>query len=69
MANLARFSRLGFYAPAMRRDEVIITEWHDSQQDERARLMPHTFFDDPTAPPDSLPRKSIELRTLACFPE
>jgi hypothetical protein len=29
--------------------------------------MPHTSFQDPTAPEDILPRESIELRTLAFF--
>jgi len=58
-----------FYAPAMRRDEVLLLKCYDSLKDGRARFMPHTSFDDPTAPPDMLPRESIELRTLAFFPE
>jgi hypothetical protein len=29
--------------------------------------MPHTAFEDPTTPPDVLPRESIELRALVFF--
>jgi hypothetical protein len=58
-----------FYAPAMQRDEVLLLKCFDSLKDGRARFMPHTSFDDPTAPADMLPRESIELRTLAFFPE
>jgi hypothetical protein len=58
-----------FYAPAMQRDEALLLKCYDSLTDGRARFMPHTSFDDPTAPADKLPRESIELRTLAFFPE
>jgi hypothetical protein len=56
-----------FYAPAMQRDEVLLLKCYDSLKDGRARFMPHTSFDDPTAPAERLPRESIELRTLAFF--
>lgn len=56
-----------FYVPAMRREEVLLLKCYDSARDGRARFMPHTAFDDPTAPPDMLPRESIELRTLVFF--
>jgi hypothetical protein len=56
-----------FYAPDMAREEVLLLKCFDSLKDGRARFMPHTSFDDPTAPADRLPRESIELRTLAFF--
>jgi hypothetical protein len=56
-----------FYVPAMQRDEVLLLKCYDSARDGRARFMPHTSFQDPTAPADMLPRESIELRTLAFF--
>lgn len=58
-----------FYVPAMRRDEVLLLKCFDSARDGRARFMPHTSFEDPNAPADMLPRESIELRTLAFFPD
>jgi hypothetical protein len=58
-----------FFAPTMQRDEVLLLKCYDSLTDGRARFMPHTSFDDPTAPADKLPRESIELRTLAFFAE
>ncbi len=57
-----------FYAPAMRKDEALLIKTYDSAQDGRARFVPHSAFEDPTAPPDVLPRESIELRALAFFP-
>jgi hypothetical protein len=56
-----------FYAPAMRTDEVLLLKCFDSAKDRRARFMPHTAFEDPTTPPDVLPRESIELRALVFF--
>lgn len=56
-----------FYVPAMQRDEVLLLKCYDSAHDGRARFMPHTAFQDPTAPADMLPRESIELRTLVFF--
>jgi hypothetical protein len=56
-----------FYAPAMRTDEVLLLKCFDSARDGRARFMPHTAFEDPTTPPDVLPRESIELRALVFF--
>ena len=58
-----------YYVPAMRRDEVLLLKCFDSMKDGRARFMPHTSFQDPNAPADMLPRESIELRTLAFFPD
>ena len=58
-----------FYAPAMRTDEALLLKCFDSARDGRARFMPHTSFEDPTAPADKLPRESIELRMLVFFGE
>jgi hypothetical protein len=57
-----------FYAPEMRRDEVLLLKIADTKTDISARFMPHTSFTDPTTPPDALPRESIELRTLVFHP-
>lgn len=58
-----------FYFPAMRRDEALVFKVYDSKKDGRARFVPHTSFDNPAAPADALPRRSIEIRTLAFFDE
>jgi hypothetical protein len=58
-----------FYAPMMIRDEVLLLKCYDSMHDGRARFMPHTSFEDPTAPVEKPPRESIELRTLVFFRE
>jgi len=57
-----------FYVPEMQPDEALLLKCFDSETDGRARFMPHTAFDDPTAPADVLPRESIELRTLVFHP-
>jgi hypothetical protein len=56
-----------FYAPRMRRDEVLLFRCYDSAQDGRARFVPHTAFEDPSAPAVVIPRESIELRALAFY--
>ncbi len=53
-----------FYAPEMQPDEAWLLKCFDSARDGRARLSPHTAFEDPTAPANMNPRESIELRTL-----
>ena len=57
-----------FYVPEMQPDEALLLKCYDSETDGRARFMPHTAFDDPTAPADVLPRESIELRTFVFHP-
>jgi hypothetical protein len=57
-----------FYVPEMQPDEVLLLKCFDSETDGRARFMPHSAFEDPTAPADILPRESIELRTLVFHP-
>ena len=58
-----------YYFSAMRRDEALVFKVFDSKKDGRARFVPHTSFDNPLAPADALPRRSIEIRTLAFFDE
>jgi hypothetical protein len=58
-----------YYVPEMQPDEALLLKCFDSKTDGRARFMPHTAFDDPTAPADVLPRESIELRTLVFHPD
>lgn len=52
--------------PHMRPKEVILLKCFDSNED-TARWTAHGAFDDPTAPPDAAPRRSIEIRTLYFF--
>jgi hypothetical protein len=58
-----------FYVPEMQADEALLLKCFDSETDGRARFMPHTAFQDPTAPAGILPRESIELRTMVFHPE
>jgi len=51
----------------MQRDEALVFKTYDSATDGRARFVPHTSFDDPTAPADAPPRRSIEVRAFAFF--
>jgi len=53
-----------YYFPEQAPDEVLLLKIFDSRTDGTAKLTAHTAFDDPTSPPDALPRRSIELRTL-----
>jgi hypothetical protein len=63
---LARYSAAHrwYYYPAMRPDEVLVFKTYDSRLDRPARMTPHCAFDDPAAPPDAPPRRSIEARCL-----
>src|ERR1700753_134155 len=53
-----------FYFPEMTSDEAILLKCYDSATDGRTRFGPHTAFVDPTTPPDTPPRESIEIRAL-----
>jgi hypothetical protein len=53
-----------FYFPEMTADEVLLLKCYDSATDGRTRFGPHTAFVDPTTPPDTPPRESIEIRAL-----
>jgi hypothetical protein len=50
----------------MQADEALLLKCFDSDRDV-ARFTAHTAFDDPGAPPDTPPRQSVEVRTLAFF--
>lgn len=56
-----------YFFPDMSRDEVLLFKSFDSMEDGRARFTPHTAFDDPTCPPESPPRQSIEVRALVMW--
>ena len=55
-----------YYFPDMSVGEVIVFKAHDSDLD-RARRVPHTAFTDPTCPPGTPTRGSVEMRGLALF--
>ncbi|MDB5483979.1 MAG: hypothetical protein JWO83_5032 [Caulobacteraceae bacterium] len=54
------------YVPDLAPDEAILIKCWDSHPDV-ARFAPHTAFEDPTTPPGTPPRESIEFRTIAFF--
>lgn len=54
------------YVPDLDVDEAVLIKCWDS--DSRvAQFAPHTAFQDPTTPPGTPPRESIEFRTIAFF--
>lgn len=54
------------YFSNMTRDEALIFKGFDSDP-ERAGGVPHAAFDDPSCPPGSSPRESIDMRFIAFF--
>jgi len=54
------------YYRDMRPDEVLIFKAHDTDT-RRAGRVPHTAFTDPTCPPGTPTRASVEMRGLAFF--
>jgi hypothetical protein len=54
------------YIPDLGLDECILLKCWDSEE-AVARFAPHAAFEDPTTPPGTPPRESIEFRTLAFF--
>jgi len=56
-----------YYFPLMEADEVVMLKCFDSDTDGTARWTAHGTFDDPNSKPDSIPRESIEIRTLLFF--
>jgi hypothetical protein len=50
----------------LRPDEAVLIKCWDSDPGV-ARFAPHTAFEDPTTPPGTPPRESIEFRTIAFF--
>src|SRR5215472_4644780 len=55
------------YFSEMQPEEALLLKCYDSANDGRARFTAHSAFLDPTAPPDSAPRASIETRALVLF--
>ena len=55
-----------FYVSELRPDEALLLKCWDSDASV-ARFAPHTAFQDPTTPPGTPPRESIEFRTIAFF--
>lgn len=55
-----------YYLPDMDVDEVLFIKGYDSRPDV-ARFTPHSAFDDPRAPSDAPPRRSIEIRSLVFY--
>ncbi len=54
------------YVPDLQLDETLLIKCWDSDESV-ARFAPHTGFADPTTPPGTPPRQSIEFRTIAFF--
>lgn len=54
------------YIPDLAPDEALLIKCWDSDEGV-ARFAPHTAFEDPTTPPETPPRESIEFRTIAFF--
>jgi hypothetical protein len=55
-----------FYVSELEPEEALLIKCWDSNRGV-ARFAPHTGFQDPTTPPGTPPRESIEFRTLAFF--
>ena len=55
-----------FYIPDVAVDEAVLIKCWDSDETV-ARFAPHSAFEDPTTPPGTPPRESIEFRTIAFF--
>src|SRR5215471_3766402 len=56
-----------YYFSEMLSEEALLLKCYDSADDGRARFTAHSAFLDPTAPPNSLPRESIETCALVLF--
>lgn len=57
------------YVSAMQKDEVLLLKCYDSRSGGDGGFTPHTGFKNPACPPVFTPRESIEVRTLAIYPE
>jgi hypothetical protein len=55
-----------FYVSEVQPDEALLLKCWDSDTSV-AQFAPHTGFEDPTTPPGTPPRESIEFRTIAFF--
>ena len=52
---------LWFYFPDLTREELILHKQFDSDTTKQGRMVFHTSVPDPTAPPNTPPRGSIEV--------
>ena len=68
VARVCRYSdaHRWFYFSGLTRDEVIVFKAFDSAAPDALNVL-HSAFDDPSAPPDAVPRSSIEARFVAFF--
>lgn len=57
-----------YYYPDMQVDEALVFRLCDTA-DPDWKFTGHTAFEDPTSPPNSPPRESFEVRTIAVFDE
>jgi len=55
-----------YYYPRMAKDECLVFKVYDKKED-GPRFVFHTAFEDPLTPADALPRKSIEIRSIAFY--
>ncbi|KDQ10330.1 hypothetical protein BOTBODRAFT_36232 [Botryobasidium botryosum FD-172 SS1] len=58
-----------YYLKEQTPSEVTLIKIHDSLEDGRARVGPHSAFNDAGAPADAPERQSIEIRALVCDEE
>lgn len=65
--NAHRDDQRWYYFSNMTPDEALLLKCYDTARDGRTRFTAHTGFDNPTAPADTPPRESIEVRTLLSF--
>ena len=56
-----------FYVRDMQADELLVFKCWDSARSGPSRYTAHTGFVNPEAPPDAVPRESIEVRTVAIY--
>lgn len=56
-----------YWAPEMRRDEILLIKGWDSTENEHSRYSAHGAFNLPGQSPDDPPRESIETRTYVIF--
>lgn len=56
-----------FYFPDLTKDEMILHKQFDSDTSKQGRMVFHTSCPDPTAPSNSPPRSSIEVRAFCFF--
>jgi hypothetical protein len=59
--------QIWYWAPEMRRDEILLIKGWDSDEDETTRYSAHGAFRLPDQNPDDPPRESIETRTYVIF--